>query len=77
MTMGLVSSTVATIRIFFCDMELITVYRKNSLNPFFWCVVIQNSPGTISYDPTMPSIYRWDSVQKVIIAACKTYVDNL
>ena len=58
-------------------MEVITGDRKRSSNTFFWDVIIQNSPGTASYDPTIPRLYKWDSVQGVISAAYKTYVNNL
>ena len=58
-------------------MEVITRDRNKSLNPFFWDVIIQKSPGTTSYDPTMPRLYRWDSIRVLIKTACKTYVDDL
>ena len=68
----------------FCDhknifwaMEAITGYRKSSSNPFFWDVVIRNSPGTTSHYPTMPRLHRWDSIREEISATCKTYVDDL
>ena len=77
MVMGLLSSPFATTRIFSRAMEVITGDRKRSSNPFFWDVFIQNSPGTTSYDPNIPSIYIWDSIRGVIRAACKTYVDDL
>ena len=76
-TMVSVSPPLATIRIFYWAMELITGDRKNSLNPLFWYIIIQNSPGTNSYDPTTPRIYRLDSIRGVMNTACKTYFDNL
>ena len=61
MAMDLVSSPFSNIRIFPWAIEVITGNRKNSLNNFFWDVVIHNPPGTTSYDITMPRLYRWDS----------------
>ena len=69
MAMGLVSSTFSNKRIFSWAMEVITGDMKMSLNNFFWDVVIHNSPGTNFYDSTTPRLYRWDSIQGVIIAA--------
>ena len=77
MAIGLVSSPLMTTRMFSWAMEVITGYIKRSSNPFFYDVVIQNSPGTTFYDTTMPRLYRWDSIQGVIIAACRTYIDAL
>ena len=34
-----------------------------------WDVVIQNSPGTTYYDPTMTRLLKWDSIQGAIRAA--------
>ena len=77
MAMGLLSFPLTTIIIFYWATEAINGDRNNSLNPFFWDVVIQNSPSTTYYDPTIPRLYRWDLVQEVIRAACKTYVEDL
>ena len=57
-------------------MEVITGEIKKSLNTSFWDVIIQNSSGTTSYDPTMPRIYIWDFLREVISAACKIYAEN-
>ena len=62
MVMDLVSSPFSTTRIFYWDMEVITGDRKRSSNPFFWEVVIQNSPGITFNDPNMPSLYRRESI---------------
>ena len=60
MATGSVYSPFATTIIFPWAMEVITGDMKRLSNPFFWDVVVQNSPGTIYYDPTMPTLYRWD-----------------
>ena len=77
MAMGLVSSPFVATGIFSWSMEVITADKKRSSNIFFWDFVIQNSHGTTSYDHTIPVIYIWDSIQGVISAARKMYVDDL
>ena len=77
MAMGLISLNFSIKIIFSWDMEVINGDSKMSSNTFFWNVVIQNSPGTTSYDTTMPRLYIWDSIRGVISAACNTYVDDL
>ena len=77
MDMGLVSLPFAIARIISCDMEVITGGRKRLSNTFFWDLVIKNRHGNTSYDANISRLYRWDSIQGVINATYKTYVDDL
>ena len=76
MAMGLVSSPYATTRIFAWAMEIIKGDRFDPANPFAWDKVILNLPGSESYDPSMPRVYKFNSLLGVISADCKTFMDD-
>jgi len=44
-------------------------------NPFYWDKVVLNLLGTEEYDPTMPRVYCWNSLLKVMACFFGTYID--
>ena len=76
MAMGLVSSPIATTRIFAWVMEIIKGDRFDPSNPFAWDKVILNLPGSESYDTLMPRVYKFNSTLGVISTNCKTFMDD-
>ena len=39
--------------------------------------VIINSPGTPSFNPALPYVYKWDTINKIIVGEILAFVDNL
>ena len=76
MVVGL-SSPFATTRIFAWVMEVIMGDRKYEVNLFYGDSVVQNCPVTNEYNPSIPSLYRWDSKHQVITATRNTFADDL
>jgi hypothetical protein len=77
MPMGLLSSPWGTIRLFAWGMEIIKGDRFDKSNPFHWSTVKLNCPGTESYDPSLPRVYKWSDVYMAIAGDAKTFVDDL
>lgn len=67
--MGLKSSPYNCIRTFLWSEDFIRGDREAKNNPLRWDTVVTNLPGSPSYDPTKPWIYRWDEVNKWIAAS--------
>ena len=74
--MGFTFSPYIAIRGHSVGMEHIMGDRKDTSNPFHWSSVIFNYPGTPSYNPTLPRVYKWNDVAKAIAGDQKTYVDD-
>ena len=74
--MGFTFSPFIAVRGHSVGMEHIIGNRRDTGNPFHWSSVILNYPGTPSYDPTMPRVYKWNDVAKAIAGDQKTYVDD-
>jgi hypothetical protein len=74
--MGFTFSPYNAIRGHSVGMEHITGNRNDKANPFYWSSVILNYPGTPSYNPTLPRVYKWNDVENAIAGDQKTYVDD-
>jgi len=46
-------------------------------NPFRWDKVVLNLPGSQQFDPCLPWVYRWDSVDSRIASFFETYMDDI
>ena len=57
--------------------EIIVGDHLESSNPFYWDKVILNLLGTSKYDPTMPTVYRWNSRKKRMACFFGTYIDDI
>ena len=77
MAMGMLPSPWVTTRLFAWAMELMKGDRRDPKNPFHWSEVKLNLPGSSSYDPAMPRLYKWNEVERCIASDCKTFVDDL
>jgi len=49
---------------------------SESENPFYWDRLVLNLPGMEKYAPTMPRVYRWDSVRGVMASFFGHYIDG-
>ena len=74
--MGFTFSPYIAIRGHSVGMEHIVGNRRDVQNPFYWGSVILNYPGTPSYNPTMPRVYKWNEIVNAIAGDQKTYVDD-
>ena len=77
MAMGMTPSPYVSIHLFAWAMELIKGDRTDPNNPFHWSEVKLKCPGSPTYDPSMPRVYKWNEVLGCIAADCVTFVDNL
>ena len=75
--MGFKSSPFVTTQTFGWGEEIIIGYRLDVLNPFYWDEVKLNLPGTDSYNPAMPWVYRWNSIKKQMASFFGTYIDDI
>jgi hypothetical protein len=75
--MGVRSSPFNCVRAYLISEEMIQGDRKAKDNPFRWDYVVFNLPGTKSYDPARPWMYRWDEVSQAIASFVLSYVDDL
>ena len=46
-------------------------------NPFRWDKVMFNLPGQQTYNPTMPWVYKWDTVNQRLASFFETYIDDI
>ena len=75
--MGFTPSPETSIRMYYLAEEFIRGDRKASNNPLRWDEVVLNCFGTMSYDPSLPTVYKWDGVTKQIAGDVKAFVDDL
>jgi hypothetical protein len=75
--MGVWSSPYNCVRIYLLGEEIIRGDRMSVTNPMRWDKVILNLPGTRSYDPSRPWLYKYDSVNNRLAAFLVSYVDDL
>jgi hypothetical protein len=57
--------------------EIINGDPSDVTNPFYWDKVILNLPGQSDYDPTMPKVYKWNSVEDCMASFYGTYIDDV
>jgi hypothetical protein len=75
--MGVRSSPFNCVRAYLISEEIIKGDRKASDNPFRWDRVVFNLPGTKTYNPSRPWMYRWDDLAQTIASFVLSYVDDL
>ena len=51
--------------------------RKDLDNPLRWDKVVMNLPGSEDYDPSMPWVYKWDSVNGRLASDFACYIDDI
>ena len=63
---------------FYCLVEEFFIgQRKNTSNVYYWDKIVFNLPGSPSFNPTLPFVFKWDSVNQRIATSIKAYVDDL
>ena len=76
--MGLKSSPYNCTHTFTWSEDFIRGNRHDHNNPFMWDKVIMNLPGQSDcYNPALPWVFRYDSVNQKVAAFFKTYVDDI
>lgn len=75
--MGVRSSPFNCVRLYLLSEDIIKGDHKETANPFRWDRVIYNLPGTTSYDPVKPWIYRMDDISGQMASFVTSYVDDL
>lgn len=75
--MGLRSSPFICTQTFAWGEALICGDRKARDNPLRWDRVVMNLPGSETYNPTMPWVYRWDDEKATLAAFFGTYIDDI
>ena len=76
MAMGMRSSPWITIRLLMWMMEVVVGDRRDIGNPFHWNEVIFNLPGSPSYKPHLPRVYKWNKETNSIACDCKFFCDD-
>lgn len=74
--MGLRPSPYVTIKTLFLGYESVMGDRHDAQNAFRWSLMVQNLPGSATYDPTMLWVYRIRDNGR-IANIIKIYVDDL
>jgi hypothetical protein len=75
--MGFRPSPYVATQMFAWSEEIIVGDHLDISNPFFWDKVIENLPGTESYDPMMPVVYKWNSHNNDMACFFGTYIDDI
>jgi len=74
--MGFKPSPYVCTQTFAWSEEIIVGDVSTSENPFYWDKLVLNLSGMEKYDPTMPRVYRWDSIRGVMASFFGTYINN-
>jgi hypothetical protein len=75
--MGVRSSPFNCVRAYLISEEILMGDRRSVHNPFRWDRVVLNLPGSKSYDPSKPWVYRFDEIGKAMASFVLSYVDDL
>ena len=75
--MGLMSSPYNSTQSFAVGAEFIRGDLSDKVNPFGWDEVKLNLPGTPTYNPCLPWLYRWNSEREELPGFFSTYVDDI
>ena len=75
--MGLKSSPYNCTRAFGWSEDFIQGDRLDPSNPFMWDKVVMNLPGQSGYNPSLPWVFRFDSIDQKLAAFFCTYVDDI
>lgn len=75
--MGLRPSPVWASRFFYLMEEFFKGNEREVGNPYYWDTVKVNIMGMEDFNPSMPNVYKWDSVNKRPAADSVSYIDDL
>jgi hypothetical protein len=75
--MGARSRPYVSVRYFYLAEEFCRGFRSDKNNPLQWDCIILNLPGSKSYDPSKPRVFKWDSVNQRMAGDLITFVDDL
>jgi hypothetical protein len=75
--MGFKPSPYVCTQTFSWSEEIIVGDHSDCKNPFFWDQVILNLPGMKEYNPVMPRVYRWNSIDNCMACFFGTYIDDI
>ena len=75
--MGAKPSPYWAARYYYLMEEFALGHHQDPNNIFKWDTVILNLPGSADFNPSLPFVLKWDSVNKMIAATIKAYVDDL
>ncbi len=75
--MGGKPSPYNTIRAYYVAEEIARGPSNKEDSPLFFDQIIMNIPGSEKFDPSLPWVFRWDSLRKVMAGDLVAYVDDL
>ena len=75
--MGFKPSPFVTTQTFGWGEEIIVGDRRDKDNPFYWDCAILNMPGTNTYNPAMPWVYKWNGIKNQMASFFGTYIDDI
>ena len=75
--MGFSPSPETSIRMYYVAEEFVRGNRRDPKNPLRWDKVVLNSYGNQNYNPSLPTVYKWDNLSKMIAGDIKAFVDDL
>ena len=64
-------------RFYYLAEEFVRGNEKDIKNPLYWKSIILNLIGSESYNPSLPSVYKWNDLVENIAGEIKAYVDDL
>ena len=75
--MGFKPSPEWACRYYYFAEEFIRGNEEEKTNPLYWKNVVLNLMGNKNFNPSLPSVYKWDDVAQQIAGEIKAYVDDL
>jgi len=64
-------------RYYYFAEEFIRGNEEEKSNPLYWKNVVLNLIGNENFNPSLPSVYKWDDIAQQIAGEVKAYVDDL
>ena len=75
--MGLRPSTFWSARFYYLAEEFIRGNESDSDNPLYWDSLRLNLIGNKDFDPRLPNVFKWDSINQKVAGDLKAFVDDL
>jgi len=75
--MGFRPSPEWSCRFYYFAEEFIRGNEEELSNPLYWKNIVLNLMGNDNFNPSLPSVYKWDDVAQKIAGEVKAYVDDL
>ena len=75
--MGLRASPEWAARYYYIAKEMIRGNKTDVDNPFFFDKVVINTLGNEDFNPSLPWVFKFDSIRKRTAGDAPAYVDNL